>query len=172
MKTQTSTLEKKIDRQLVQVRKENIKRLNDIEHRLEYVDMVNGVEYVNDAKAADINSSWYSIDCMEKPVVWIISSCPYEDDYSLFDEIDTDKVKALVVLGKNPTAIEAVFQGKVNSIQRAKDVLDAVAKANTTAAQGDIVLYSPAFSDLDEYKHYKENGQAFRKAVREVQLTK
>jgi UDP-N-acetylmuramoylalanine--D-glutamate ligase len=172
MKTQTSTLERKIDQQLVQVRKENIKRLNDIEHRLEYVDMVNGIEYVNDAKAADINSSWYSIDCMEKPIVWIISSCPYEDDYSLFEEIDTDKVKAMVVLGKNPDAIEAIFSGKVQRIQRADDLLDAVAKANTQATEGDLVLYSPAFSDLDEYKHYKENGQAFRKAVREVQLMK
>lgn len=172
MNAQTRTLENKIDQQMVHVRKENIKRLNNIEHRLEYVDLVNGVEYVNDAKAADINSSWYSIDCMVKPVVWIISSCPHEDDYALFQEIDCGKLKALIILGKNPASVEAIFSGTVTNLMRATDMLDALSKAKTISESGDVVLYSPAFTDLDEYKNYKENGQAFRKAVREVQLMK
>ena len=72
MKSQTSYIEKTLDQKLVHARKENLRRLSDIEHRLEYVDTVDGVEYINDAKASDVNSSWYSIDCMERTVVWFI----------------------------------------------------------------------------------------------------
>ena len=163
MKTQTSHIEKALDQQLIRARKENIRRLNDIEHRLEYVDTFEGVEYVNDAKAADINSSWYSLDCMEKPVVWIVSSCNYEDDYSLFYEIDTAKVKALVVLGPNQKAVEEVFKGKVKTIARAEHLENALRLAKSFSVDSDVVLYSPAFSDFDQYSHYKERGQQFRK---------
>ncbi len=170
MKTQTSHIEKALDQQLIRARKENIRRLNDIEHRLEYVDTFEGVEYVNDAKAADINSSWYSLDCMEKPVVWIVSSCNYEDDYSLFYEIDTAKVKALVVLGPNQKAVEEVFKGKVKTIARAEHLENALRLAKSFSVDSDVVLYSPAFSDFDQYSHYKERGQQFRKGVRELHL--
>ena len=95
MKTQTKNLTRLLDNKLVQAQRANARRLSDIEHRLEYVDSIDGVEYINDAKASDANSSWYSIDSMEAPVIWIISSCSYEEDLSLFYEMDASKVKAV-----------------------------------------------------------------------------
>jgi len=167
---QLNKIEEAIDQRLVRARKENMRRLGQIEHRLEYVDTVEEVEYINDAKAQDINSSWYSIDCMEKPVIWIISSCSYEEDYSLFNEIDCIKLKALVVLGPNQSAIEDMFRGKVKTIARAQHLENAIRMSASFASKGDVVLYSPAFSDMENYTHYKERGQQFRKAVREFQL--
>lgn len=170
MKIQSASTSKKTAQEAVIARKANMKWLNDIEHRLEYVDTINGVEYVNDAKATDVNSSWYSLDCMEKPVVWIVGSCPYEEDYNLFYEIDTKGIKALVILGENPLAIEKIYNNRIPHLTRAETMNDALIKANEFAVSGDVVLYSPAFSNMDQYRHYKENGQSFRKAVREVHL--
>lgn len=170
MNTKTGKIDSAIDQKLIDAHKQNLKRLSDIEHRLEYVDMFDGIEYVNDAKASDINSSWYSIDCMEKPVVWIVSSCNYEEDYSLFYEIEASKVKALVVLGPNQGAVEEVFKGRVKTIAHAEHLENALKLARSFSVEGDIVLYSPAFSDFDQFSHYKERGQQFRKAVRELHL--
>jgi UDP-N-acetylmuramoylalanine--D-glutamate ligase len=170
MRTQNNKIEHALDQQLIRARKEQIKRLSEIEHRLEYVDTFEGVEYVNDAKSSDINSTWYSIDCMEKPVIWIVSSCKYEDDYALFQEIDTDNIKAMVVLGERQQTMESLFRGRVKTIARAEHMDHALKLAHSFAQAGDVVLYSPAFSDFDQYAHYKERGQHFRKAVREMQL--
>lgn len=170
MKTQTKDLTRLLEDKLVQAQRANARRLSDIEHRLEYVDTVNGVEYINDAKASDANSSWYSIDCMESLVIWIISSSEYEDDYELFYEMDAEKVKALVVLGPNKDAVEAAFKGRIKTIARGEDLMNALNLSRSFAQEGDVVLYSPAFSDFENYVHYKERGQQFRKAVREMQL--
>ena len=74
MKSQTSILEAKVNERLIDARKQSMRRMGDIEHRLEFVDVVDGVEYVNDAKATDLNSTWYSLECMDMPVVWVMSS--------------------------------------------------------------------------------------------------
>jgi UDP-N-acetylmuramoylalanine--D-glutamate ligase len=170
MRSQAKQLEQALDQRLIQARKESIRRLNDIEHRLEFVDVIEGVEYINDAKADDANSSWYSIDCMERQVVWIISSCKFETDYSLFYEMDASRVKALVVLGGNQGAVENVFRGRVKTIARAEHMDNALRLAKSFSISGDVVLYSPAFSDMENFTPYKERGQLFRKAVREMQL--
>ena len=100
MQHRTQTIQKALENKLVVARKENMRRLGNVEHRLEFVDEVNGVEFINDAKATDINSSWYSVDCMEKPVVWIAGSSHLETDLELFSELDAAKIKALIVMGK------------------------------------------------------------------------
>lgn len=170
MKTRHVELANWLDQKLVNARKENLRRLGTIEHRLEFVDEVDGVEYINDAKASDINSSWYSIECIDHPLIWIISSCNYEEDYSLFYEVPTEGVKALVVLGPNQEAIEEIFRGRVKTIARAEHMLNALQIARSFATSGDAVLYSPAFSDMEQHTPFKERGQQFRKAVREMRL--
>lgn len=170
MKSQTTTVEKAIEARLVEARKESLRRLGDIEHRLEFVEEYEEVEFINDAKAADLNSTWYSIDCMDKPVVWIMSSTTYEDDYSLFDELDTSKIKAVILMGTNQEVIEERLQGKVELIGKVNTMLEAVSHASLAASKGDVVLYSPAFMDFETNTHYKERGQQFRKAVREMRL--
>lgn len=170
MKPQIQTIQKALENKLVEARKENLRALGDIEHRLEFVDELNGVEYINDAKASDVNASWYSIDCMEKPVIWILSSSPYEEDYAAFEEIETGQIKAIIVMGQDKDAVISAFEEKVELIGRVNTMLEAVAHATLTADEGDVVLYSPACSDFDTFKHYKNAGQEFRKAVREMRL--
>lgn len=168
MKTQF--IQQALENKLVSARREQLRRLGDIEHRLEFVDEVNGVEFINDAKSTDINSTWYSIDCMEKPIIWIMSSSQYENDYSLFDEIDTTKIKAIIVMGSAQENIKEVFSKSVELIGKVNTLEEAVAHAYLAADAGDVVMFSPACSDYENFKHFKDAGQRFRKAVREERL--
>lgn len=170
MKTQSKVYEAAIDQKLVETRRQSRKWLSDIEHRLEFVDTVNGVEYINDAKADDVNSAWYSIDCLEKPIWWIMHSSAYESDFELINEIDTKCLKGVIVVGAHANAVVEVFKSKVEILHSTKSVMEALKLVRGLAIGGDAVLYAPAFSDMDQFVHYKERGQQFRKAVREMQL--
>jgi UDP-N-acetylmuramoylalanine--D-glutamate ligase len=170
MKSQSAILESKVNERLIAARKQSIRRLGDIEYRLEYVDVVNGVEYVNDAKATDLNSTWYSLDCMEKPVIWILSSSEDDADYSLMNEIDVSNIKAFIVIGNHFEKVQASMRAASKPIIQSGSILDATKAAQKLSNQGDVVLFSPGFSDLENFTHYKEHGQQFRKAVREMQL--
>ncbi|MEZ4720620.1 MAG: cyanophycin synthetase [Flavobacteriales bacterium] len=170
MKPINQSVERALENKLVEARKETMRRLGDIEHRLEFVDEVNGVEFVNDAKATDINSTWYSIDCMDRPIVWIVSSSQYEDDYALFGEIDAKKVRALIIMGTAKEEVKKAFENRIELIGHVNTMNEAVAHAILISNEGDVVLFSPACSDYDNFKHYKEAGQQFRKAVRETRL--
>jgi UDP-N-acetylmuramoylalanine--D-glutamate ligase len=163
-------IQKALENKLVSARKENLRRLSDIEHRLEFVDHVDGIEFINDAKSTDINSTWYSIDCMEKPIIWLISSSQYENDFSLFSEIDTTKLKAIIVMGTDQEGVIAQFKNSVELIGQVNTLEEAVSHAYLVADSGDVVLFSPACSDYENFKHYKDAGQRFRKAVREARL--
>ncbi|GAB5538775.1 MAG: hypothetical protein Salg2KO_08780 [Salibacteraceae bacterium] len=170
MESNIKNIQQALENKLVTARKESLQRLANIEHRLEFVDTFNGIDFINDAKATDINSTWYSIDCLEDPIIWIASSCQYEEDYQLFDEFDTDKIKALIVMGNAQEELYACFKGKVSSISRVSNLTEALQCAKEHGANGDAVLFSPACADYENFKHYKEAGQQFRKAVREAQL--
>ena len=170
MKTNTKEIQKALENKLVEARKENVRRLREIEHRLEFVDKVDGVEYINDAKSTDINSTWYSIDCMTRPIVWISSSSEHEEDYSLFNELDHKKIKALIIMGSAQEELKQWFAGSIELIGKVNTVEEAVEHAMLVSDPGDVVLFSPACFDYDNFKHYRDSGQQFRKAVREIQL--
>jgi UDP-N-acetylmuramoylalanine--D-glutamate ligase len=170
MKSQTRSFQQALEEKLAQAQKENVRRLGNIEHRLEFVDEVNGVEYINDAKASDINSTWYSIDCMEKPVVWIACSSEYDEADELLDEIDYGKLRAVIVMGKNSNELVQFFSERTELVGKVNTMIEAVAHATLVAERGDIVLFSPACEDFEHFKSYKDSGQQFRKAVREMRL--
>ncbi len=170
MDTQTKKIYRSLEAKIVEARKESVRQMTDIEHRLEFVEEVKGVEYINDAKSTDINSSWYSLDCLEGPIVWIVESCNYEDDLSLYQQMDVENVKALIISGSNPQSVEDAFKGSVSLIGHVGNIHEATHHASLIAEEGDTVLYSPSCSDFDQYVNYKEKGQRFRKAVREMQL--
>ncbi|HAW18792.1 MAG TPA: hypothetical protein DCX14_01295 [Flavobacteriales bacterium] len=170
MRATIQSIEKALDNKLVSARKENLQRLADIEHRLEFVATVDGVEYINDAKSTDVNSTWYSLDCLEGPVIWIASSCQFEEDYALLKEVDISNVKALIVLGEAKDEFVRRFDGRIELVTKVNTLTEAVSHAMIGSDKGDMVLFSPACSDYQNFRHYKEAGQQFRKAVREVQL--
>lgn len=170
MNLQTKKIEHSLDAKIIEAAKENRKRLGDIEHRLEYVDTFDGVEYINDAKATDINSTWYSIDCLAQPLIWIAESSSDVEDLELYREIEMDHVKAIIISGSNPDPLMEILSEKVELLGKVNTIYEAVEQASHIATEGDMVLYSPSCSDFDNYKSFKERGQLFRKAVREIQL--
>jgi UDP-N-acetylmuramoylalanine--D-glutamate ligase len=164
MKTRTNT---KVDfkDELIQSRSNSVREFGGIAHRLEFVDVVNGVEYINDSKATDVNSTWCSLEFMEKPVVWIVGSSEVDTDYGVFADMAKEKVKAIVCLGKNK---EVVFDSLVKCVDMFAEAIsidEAVEIAGSFAKDGEVVLFSPACSSYDLFQNYKDRGQQFRKLV-------
>lgn len=155
---------------LVSERRNRLSQLGNIEHRLEYVDRVNGVEYINDAKSSDVNSTWYSLDNLDQPVIWIMSSSQFENDMEAYAEVDLHNVKAMIIMGNNQEALRNVFSERIELIGQVNTMMEAVEHAQLIAENGEVVLFSPACSDFDTFKNFKDAGQQFRKAVREMRL--
>ena len=134
-------------------------------HRLELIKNVGGVDYVNDSKATDVNSTWYSLECMDKPVVWVVGISDMETDYSIFNELVGEKVKAIVCLGKNVEGALNSLIERVDCFSEASSVSEAVQISKSLSSDGDVVLFSPACSSFHLYQNYKDRGEQFRKSV-------
>lgn len=157
---------------ILEIRKDVIRdSLSDfesIEHRLEPVITVCDVDYVNDSKATNINSTWYALETIDKPIVWIVGGVDKGNDYSILDEIVKEKVKAIVCLGKDNSKIKAAFDGKVADILEASSMNEAVGLSYQMAERGDVVLLSPACASFDLFDNYEDRGRQFKEAVRSL----
>ena len=153
---------------LVESRLSNVDEFGGIEHRLELISNVNGVDYVNDSKATDVNCTWYSLECMDKPVVWIVGLSDLETDYTIFNDLVNQNVKAIVCLGKNFNGSLNTLIERVDSFSEASSVAEAVQISCSLSVEGDVVLFSPACSSFHLYQNYKDRGEQFRKSVLEL----
>ncbi|MBN4062047.1 MAG: hypothetical protein COA57_02710 [Flavobacteriales bacterium] len=154
-----------LESQLLKARESSVAEFGNIEHRLEFVAEVNGVEYINDSKATDFNSTWYSLEFMAKPVIWIVGVSENEQDYSLFSELVENRVKSIICLGGKSEKLLGTLVFDRELISDAETMEDAVEAAECIAKDGDLVLFSPACSSFDLFQNYKDRGQQFRKAV-------
>ncbi len=161
-----------IGAKLVDVRKEKIREsLTDfegVEHRLEYVTTVRGVDFINDSKATNVNSTWYGLESMNKPVIWIAGGIDKGNDYSSLTELARQKVKLLICLGKNNAPLVRAFKGVVPEIFETESMNEAVTKAYYSALKGDVVLLSPACASFDLFENFEDRGLAFKKEVAEL----
>lgn len=139
-----------------------------VEHRLEYFLKVHGIQFINDSKATNINSTWYALESINKPIVWIAGGVDKGNDYSELMELVSDKVKAIVCLGKDNSKIVEAFTGKVSDIIETQSITDAVRAAYYLAKNGEIVLLSPACASFDLFENYEDRGMQFKKAVRDL----
>lgn len=141
---------------LLNIKKDVIRKaLSDfqsVEHRLEYVDTINGIRYVNDSKATNVNSCWYALESMKTPVVLILGGKDKGNDYSEIEKFVTDKVSAIVCMGKDNEKIKTFFAGKVPVIADTHSIGDAVSEATRLAKSGDTVLLSPCCASFDLFK--------------------
>lgn len=157
---------------LEELRNEDIKRsfeqFNNLEHRLEFVIKIRGVEYINDSKATNINSVWYALECIQKPIVWIAGGDDKGNDYSELYELVFTKVKAIVCLGINNEKIISAFSDKVNTIVETRSAQEAARLAYRLSAPGDVVLLSPGCASFDLFKNYEDRGRQFKQAVLEL----
>jgi len=153
----------------MEIRKEKIREavqtFQNLEHRMEHVAFIRGVEFINDSKATNINSTWYALESMTKPTILILGGLDKGNDYSLLNELMDQKVKAIVCLGVDNSRIHEAFDGKVAKIFDTASASEAVQVAFNNAEKGDVVLLSPACASFDLFKNYEDRGVQFKKAV-------
>jgi UDP-N-acetylmuramoylalanine--D-glutamate ligase len=148
--------------------REGLMSFSNAPHRLEEVEVINGVTYVNDSKATNVDSVFYALGSFEKPVVLIAGGVDKGNDYSQIETLVRNKVKALIVLSKDFEKLERYFSGIVPQIYKTQDVQDAVNKAQEWSVPGDVVLLSPACASFDLFKNYEDRGEKFKAAVRNL----
>ncbi len=148
--------------------RESLSDFKGVEHRLERFLQVHGIEFINDSKATNVNSTWYALESMNKKVVWIAGGIDKGNDYSMINDLVKKKVKAIVCLGKNNAKIHKAFGKVVNDIIDVYTMQDAVKSAYYLARNGDIVLLSPACASFDLFENYEDRGKQFKAAVRDL----
>ena len=140
----------------------------NIEHRLEYVITVHGIDFINDSKATNVNACWYALESMTKKVVWIVGGVDKGNDYTELVNMADEKVKAIICLGENNEHIINTFKDKVDAIVQASNMKEAVAQSYTLANKEDVVLLSPACASFDLFANYEDRGFQFKKEVRNL----
>ena len=158
-----------ISASLMNIKKENIRKalasFEAVEHRLEYVRTLNGVRYINDSKATNVNSTWYALESMSDPVVLVLGGKDKGNDYSEIEQLVKDKVVAIVCLGVDNTKLHAFFDGKVAVVEDARSMKECVDKCHALAQEGQTVLLSPCCASFDLFKSYEDRGAQFKECV-------
>ncbi len=149
-----------------EVVRESLGDFVNVEHRLEFVAKVNGIDFINDSKATNINSTWFALESMEKPTVWIVGGVDKGNDYSELNGLVSEKVKAIICLGTDNQKIINAFKGKVETIVEAGSATEAVAYGYQLARKDETVLLSPACASFDLFENYEDRGNQFKQAVR------
>jgi UDP-N-acetylmuramoylalanine--D-glutamate ligase len=156
----------------MEIRKEKVREavqtFQSLEHRMEHVATVRGVEFINDSKATNVNSTWYALESMEKPTILILGGVDKGNDYSLIKDLVKEKVKAIICLGIDNRKIHEAFGNIVSPIVNTGSAKEAVHAAFHFANKGDVVLLSPACASFDLFKNYEDRGNQFKQAVREL----
>ena len=136
-----------------------------VPHRLEKVAVIDGVTYINDSKATNVDAVYYALEAMEQPLVWVVGGIDKGNDYSLLQDLVKEKVKAIVCLGVDNHKIRAAFAATGMVMKETRTAEAAVAAASRLAKAGDTVLLSPACSSFDLFNNYAERGDLFKAAV-------
>ncbi|MGL4596483.1 MAG: UDP-N-acetylmuramoyl-L-alanine--D-glutamate ligase [Bacteroidia bacterium] len=157
---------------LIDVRKDAIREsladFQSVEHRLEFVARINNIDFINDSKATNVNSTWFALESMENPVVWIVGGVDKGNDYASLIELVKEKVKSIICLGTDNAKIIETFKAHVEEIVEAGTAQEAVALSYRMAKRGDTVLLSPACASFDLFENYEDRGRQFKNAVRSL----
>lgn len=148
--------------------RESMGDFKNIEHRLEHVAKISGINFINDSKATNVNSTWYALESMPKGVVLIMGGVDKGNDYSMLTDLVKQKVRAIVCLGKDNNRIHEAFKDVVSEIVDTQSAPEAVWVSYHLAKKGDTVLLSPACASFDLFKNYEDRGDQFKKAVMEL----
>ena len=151
-----------------EVIRESLQDFQNVEHRLEFVASINGVEFINDSKATNVNSTWYALESMSKPTVWIVGGQDKGNNYDDLIDLVKAKVKAIICLGKDNKKLVKAFKNHVELLVETDNAAEAVATSYKIAKKGDVVLLSPACASFDLFKNYEDRGLQFKAAVRSI----
>ena len=148
--------------------REAVKDFHSLEHRMEFIAMVRGVEFINDSKATNVNSTWFALESMTKPTILVLGGTDKGNDYTLIADLVKDKVKAIVCMGVDNKKIIDAFKDIVPVIVETDSAKKAVNASFKLAVKGDVVLLSPACASFDLFKNYEDRGNQFKDAVKEL----
>ena len=148
--------------------RESLIDFKNVEHRLERVIKVHGIEFINDSKATNVNSTWYALESMTKDTIWIVGGVDKGNDYSSLIPLINQKVKTIVCLGENVDSIKAAFENIDVEMVFASSMKEAVNQSYEHATKGDAVLLSPACASFDLFENYEHRGYEFKSSVRSL----
>jgi UDP-N-acetylmuramoylalanine--D-glutamate ligase len=151
-----------------EVVRESLEDFVNVEHRLEFVAKVHGIEFINDSKATNVNSTWFALESMDKPTVWIVGGVDKGNDYSELMDLVKEKVKAIICLGVDNKKLIETFSGQIDTIVEARSAMEAVAYGYRLAKKDETVLLSPACASFDLFENYEDRGNQFKEAVRSL----
>ena len=148
--------------------RDSLSDFQNIEHRLEHVAKIHGVDFINDSKATNVNSTWYALESMQKPTIWIVGGVDKGNDYTALEGLVKQKVLGIVCLGKENNKIQNAFSDVVEQIYEANSAEQAVQISYRIAKKGYNVLLSPACASFDLFKNFEDRGNQFKNAVRSL----
>jgi len=150
------------------ITRQSLQDFKNIEHRLEHVINVHGIEFINDSKATNINSVWFALESMHKEIVWIVGGVDKGNNYEELIELVKEKVKAIVCIGHQTDNIHKAFKDHVDNIVDANSMNEAVGFSYQLAEKGDVVLLSPACASFNMFNNFEHRGEEFKKFVRSL----
>lgn len=157
---------------VLQIKKETIREsmmdFTGLEHRLEFVAKVHGISFINDSKATNVNSTWYAMESMTEPVIWIAGGIDKGNDYEMLVDLVKKKVKAIVCMGADNRKLQEAFSKHVDVMMNTSGMDEAVEMAYRLGASGDAVLLSPACASFDLFENYEDRGNQFKAKVRSL----
>jgi len=167
-----STLAASVAQRLTEIRKESLREsfsgFQQSEHRLETVANIHGIEFINDSHACSVNSAWFAMESMRKPVIWIAGGLDRLLDYNQLRSLVKNKVKGIICVGTETRRIIKAFDGLDIPVVPATDITEAVDIAYYMGKTGDVVLLSPGCPSSDRFEHFGDRGNKFRIAVKNL----
>ena len=148
--------------------RESMRDFESLEHRMEPVLTIKGIDFINDSKATNVNSTWYALESINKPVIWIAGGLDKGNDYTVLQSLVKEKVKAIICLGKDNRKIHEALARYVDMIGNTQSAHEAVMMAYHLGQSGDAVLMSPACASFDLFENYEDRGRQFKAAVRSL----
>ncbi len=148
--------------------RESLQTFQSLDHRMEQVATIRGVEFINDSKATNVNSAWFALETMTKPTILILGGVDKGNDYSIMHDAAREKVKAIICLGTDNEKLHKEFGGLVPMMVDVTTAEAAVQAAFRIATKGDVVLLSPACASFDLFKNYEDRGNQFKAAVKDL----
>ncbi len=139
-------------------------------HRMQLVAEINGIKFINDSKATNVDSAWYALDAYKEPIIWIAGGTDKGNDYTALHKVVIGKVKALICLTKDSDKLKESFKGIIPVINESQNIVETVKLALTLGKSGDIVLLSPCCASFDLFKNYEDRGNKFKEAVLALQM--
>ena len=148
--------------------RESLQDFKSLEHRMEYVLTIRGIEFINDSKATNVNSTWFALESMNKDIIWIAGGKDKGNDYEELKKLVGKRVKAIICLGVDNEKLHKAFASEVGYIMDTQSMDEAVKMAYNLAGKGEAVLLSPACASFDLFDNYEDRGKQFKRAVRSL----